>query len=139
MSDLKNDAREFFEQAREKIAPIVESAKEAVNPVLQDVKEAVSPVLEDVKEAVNPVLEDVKEKGAPVVAKVKDAAEEAIDAVKDGAKKVEDFFSAPAPGLNVKNEFFSELEKEALAQKEAAKAKAEEMSRKLREMMEGKK
>ena len=95
--------------------------------------------LERAKEKAAPVLEDVKEKAAPVVEKVKEAADSAVDAVKEGAEKVGDLFRKDAPAPNVKNEFFSGLEEEVRAQKDAAKAQAEEMQRRLHEMLHGKK
>ena len=95
--------------------------------------------LERAKENAAPVLEDVKEKAAPVVEKVRDAADSAVDAVKEGAEKVGDLFKKDAPGLNVKNELFDELDQQVRAQKDAAKAQAEEMQRRLHEMLHGKK
>lgn len=88
------------------------------------------------KARINPVIEDVKEKAAPVTDKVKDAARDAIDAVKEGAEKIGDFFSGSAPVYpRVKNEFFSELEQEANAMKDAAREKALEMQQMLEKMM----
>ena len=95
--------------------------------------------LERAKEKAAPVLEDVKEKAAPVVEKVRDAADSAVDAVKEGAEKVGDLFKKDAPGLNVKNELFDELDQQVRAQREAAKAQADEMQRRLHEMLHGKK
>ena len=95
--------------------------------------------LERAKEKAAPVLEDVKEKAAPVVEKVRDAADSAVDAVKEGAEKVGDLFKKDAPGLNVKNDFFADLDQQVRAQKEAAKNQADEMQRRLHEMLHGKK
>ena len=95
--------------------------------------------LDRAKEKAAPVLEDVKEKAVPVVEKVKGAADSAVDAVKEGAEKVGDLFRKDAPGLNVKNELFDELDQQVRAQKDAAKAQAEEMQRRLHEMLHGKK
>ena len=117
MSELFSGAKEALERAKEKAAPAVEK----------------------VKEKAAPVIEDVKEKAAPVVEKVRDAADSAVDAVKEGAEKVGDLFRKDAPAPNVKNEFFSGLEEEVRAQKDAAKAQAEEMQRRLHEMLHGKK
>ena len=117
MSELFSGAKEALERAKEKAAPAVEN----------------------VKEKAAPVIEDVKEKAAPVVEKVRDAADSAVDAVKEGAEKVGDLFRKDAPAPNVKNEFFSGLEEEVRAQKDAAKAQAEEMQRRLHEMLHGKK
>ena len=77
-------------------------------------------------------LERAKQKAAPMVGKVRDA-------VKEGAEKVGDLFRKDAPGLNVKNEFFADLDQQVRAQKEAAKNQAEEMQRRLHEMLHGKK
>ena len=117
MSELFSGAKEALERAKEKAAPAVEK----------------------VKEKAAPVIEDVKEKAARVVEKVRDAADSAVDAVKEGAEKVGDLFKKDAPGLNVKNELFDELDQQVRAQKDAAKAQAEEMQRRLHEMLHGKK
>lgn len=76
-----------------------------------------------------------KAKAAPVVEKVKDGVSDAVEAVKDGAEKLGDLLSHDAPALNVKNEFFSELDAQAQADKQASMDKAEEMQRRLRELM----
>ena len=128
MSELFSGAKEALERAKEKVAP-----------VLEDVKEKAMETAAGVREKAAPVIEDVKEKAAPVVEKVRDAADSAVDAVKEGAEKVGDLFRKDAPAPNVKNEFFSGLEEEVRAQKDAAKAQAEEMQRRLHEMLHGKK
>ena len=128
MSELFSGAKEALERAKENAAP-----------VLEDVKEKAKETAAGVREKAAPVIEDVKEKAAPVVEKVRDAADSAVDAVKEGAEKVGDLFRKDAPAPNVKNEFFSGLEEEVRAQKDAAKAQAEEMQRRLHEMLHGKK
>lgn len=80
-------------------------------------------------------LEKAKAKAAPVVEKVKDSVNDAVEAVKDGVEKLGDLLSPDAPALNVKNEFFSELDAQAQADKQASMDKAEEMQRRLRELM----
>lgn len=84
-------------------------------------------------------LEKAKEKAAPVVEKVKGGVSDAVEAVKDGAEKLGDLFSPDAPAVNVKNDFFNELGEQAQAQKQASMDKAEEMQRRLRELMNGSK
>lgn len=128
MNDLKNEARDFLARTKEKLNPVVEDAKEKLNPIVEGTKEKAAPVVEDVKEK---ALE-IKEKTAPVIEKAKGA-------VKEGAEKIGDFFEPKAPGLNIKNELFDELEGQVRDAKDAAKAKAEEMQRRLEEMMGGKK
>ena len=128
MSELFSGAKEALDRAKEKAAP-----------VLEDVKEKAMETAAGVREKAAPVIEDVKEKAAPVVEKVRDAADSAVDAVKEGAEKVGELFRKDAPAPNVKNEFFSGLEEEVRAQKDAAKAQAEEMQRRLHEMLHGKK
>ena len=128
MSELFNSAKEALERAKEKAAP-----------VLEDVKEKAKETVGEVREKAAPVIEDVKEKAAPVVEKVRDVADSAVDAVKEGAEKVGDLFKKDAPGLNVKNELFDELDQQVCAQKEAAKNQADEMQRRLHEMLHGKK
>lgn len=127
MSELFNSAREALDRAMEKAAPAMESAKERA-----------SAAFEDVKEKAAEVVDDVKEKAAPVVEKVKDGVSDAVDAVKEGAERVGDLLNPDIPGPKVKNELFDELETQVKAQRDAAKAKAEEMQRRLHEMMDGK-
>jgi len=138
MNEAKNEALEPIEQEQ----PVEESAAEKANPILDGVKARLDPIVEDVREKIDPIVEDVKakaeelkEKAAPVLEKVKATAEDAIGAVKDGADRIGDFFNADLPGLNVKNELFDELEEQVSAQKDAAKAKAEEMQALLEKMM----
>lgn len=117
MSEMKNETRDFLDHAKEKISPIVD----------------------DVKEKAAPIVDDLREKAAPVIEKAKGAAESAIEAVKEGAEKIGDLFEEKKPGLNVKNELFDELEAQAIGVKDAAKAKADELQRRLEELMGGKK
>ena len=128
MSDLKNEARDLLNRAKEKI-----------NPLVEDVKEKAAPIVDDIKEKTVPVVDEIKEKAAPVITKAKDIAEDAVEAVKEGAEKIGSLFEDKAPGVQVKNELFDELENQAMGVKDAAKAKAEEMQRRLEEMMGGKK
>lgn len=128
MSDLKNEARDLLNRAKDKI-----------NPVVDDIKEKAAPIVEDIKEKAAPVVEDIREKAAPVITKAKDIAEDAIDAVKEGAEKIGGLFEEKAPGMHVKNELFDELGAQAADAKQAAMAKAEEMQRRLEELMNGKK
>jgi len=121
MNDLKNEARDFLARAKEKLNPVVEDAKEKLNPIVEGAKEKAAPV-----------IDDLKEKTAPVIEKAKGA-------VKEGAEKIGDFFEPKAPGLNIKNELFDELEGQVRDARDAAKAKAEEMQRRLEKMMGGKK
>ena len=124
MNDFLNDAREVLGKAREAAAPVVE-----------DVKEKVGGAVGELKEKAAPVIEDIREKAAPVVEKVKDGVADAVEAVRDGAEKIGDLLTPDAPTVNVKNEFFDALGEEVQAQKQASMDKAEEMQRKLRELM----
>lgn len=94
-------------------------------------------LLNRAKEKIDPIAQNVKEKAAPVIAKAKEATAEAIDAVKEGGERIRDIFEDKKPGLHVKNELFDDLEQHAQEAKDAAKAKAEEMQRRLEAMMHG--
>ena len=135
MNDFLNDAREALENMAEKAAPVVEDVMEKVESAVEDVKAKAAPVVEDVKEKVEGAVADIKEKAAPVVEKVKDGVGDAVEAVKEGTEKIGDFLAPDAPGMNVKNELFDQLGEEVQAQKQASMDKAEEMQRKLRELM----
>ncbi|MBQ8506700.1 MAG: hypothetical protein IJ466_04640 [Clostridia bacterium] len=124
MNDFLNEAREAIDKAVEKAAPVVE-----------DVKDKVETAVADLKEKAAPVIEDIREKAAPVVEKVKDGVTGAVEAVKDGAEKIGDLFVPDAPGMNVKNELFDQLGEQVQAQKAASMSKAEEMQKKLEELM----
>lgn len=127
MSELFSGAREALERAKEKAAPAVKSARDKA-----------AAVAEDVKERAGAMAEDVKEKAAPVVEKVKGGVDSAVDAVKGGAEKIGELFKPDAPAPEIKNPLFDELEQEVRGQRDAAQTKAEEMQRRLREMMGGK-
>lgn len=131
MSDLKAGFQDFINRAREKIDPIVEDVKEKAAPVAEDIREMAAPVMEDVKG----MAADLKADAAPIVGKVKHTAANAVETVKDGAEKIGSLFEEKTPGLNVDNELFDALGQKVAAQKDAAKAKAEEMHRRLQEMM----
>ena len=109
MSELFNGAMEALARAKEKAAPALENAVEKTMETVAD----------------------VREKAAPV-------AEKVADAVKEGVGKVGDLFKKDAPAPDVKNDFFNELEVQAHMQKNAAMAQAEEMQRRLHEMLHGK-
>lgn len=113
------------------MSDIVSETRDAI---LRAIMRAV-PMAEEVKEKVGTAVEDVKEKAAPVVEKVKSGVGSAVDAVKDGAEKVGDLLTPDAPGLNVKNELFDELEDEVRQQKEESMSAAEDMQRKILELM----
>ena len=116
MHDLKNEAREMLDRAKERIQPIVEDAREKASPV----------------------IEDVKEKAAPAVARVRDIASGAVEAARDAAERIGDLFEEKGPGMNVKNDLFDSLEEDARARKGAAQDKAAELQRRLEELMGGK-
>lgn len=126
MNDFKNEAREFFERAKEKI-----------DPIAADVREAAAPVIEDVKAKAAPVIEDMKIKAAPVIDDVKEAGSEFIEDVGEGARKLGSFISGVFSGSGEKNELFTELGQQAASTLDTAKARAEEMHQRLREMMNG--
>ena len=132
MSELFNGAREALERAKGKAAPMVEKILNGVDDVVDSTVDAVKEVADDTVGAVKETAGEMREKAAPMVDKVRDA-------VKEGAEKVGDLFRKDAPGLNVKNEFFADLDQQVRAQKDAAKAQAEEMQRRLHEMLHGKK
>lgn len=124
MSDIINETRAAIERAIMKASPMA-----------GDVKEKVGATVEELKEKAAPVVEDVKEKAAPVVDKLKSGVGSAVDAVKDGAEKIGDLLTPDAPGLNVKNELFDELEDEVRQQKEESMSIAEDMQRRILELM----
>lgn len=135
MNDFLNDTREALEKAKEKAMPIMEDMKDKLEDTVADFKEKAAPVMEDVKGKVEEAMADIREKAAPVVEKVKDGVSDAVEAVKDGAEKIGDILAPDAPGVNVKNELFDELGEQVAADKQASMDKAEEMQRKLRELM----
>ena len=139
MKDFLNEAKETLEQAKMKAAPVVEDLKEKAEETFADIKEKAAPVLEDLKGKAEEGFAQLKEKAAPVVEKVKGGVSEAVEAVKEGAEKVEDFFTPDAPGMKVKNDLFNELGEKAQEQKSASMSKAEEMQKKLEELMRGNK
>lgn len=130
MSELFDGAKLALERAKEKATPVIQDVKETI----ADARELAAPAIEDAVEKVKDVAADVREKAAPVVGG-------AVDAVKEGVEKIGGLFKkdAPAPDVDVKNDFFSELEVQAHLQKQAAMAQAEEMQRRMHEMLHGKK
>lgn len=106
---------------------------------MSDLKKEAQEALERAKGKIAPIVEDVKEKSAPVIADIREKTDGAIDAVKEGAEKLGSLFAPKGSAPNVKNELFDELEAQAVSAKEATRAKAEEMQRRLEEMMGGKK
>ena len=130
MSELLDGAKLALDRAKEKAAPVIRDVRETV----ADARELAAPAIEDAVDKVKDVAADVREKAAPVVDKVSDV-------VKEGVEKVGGLFKkdAPAPDVDVKNDFFSELEMQAHMQRNAAQAQAEEMQRRLHEMLHGKK
>ncbi len=104
---------------------------------MNDLKREGKELLNRAKEKIDPIAQDVKEKAAPAIAKAKEAAAGAVEAVKEGAEKIGDLFEDKKPALHVKNELFDDLEQHAQEAKDAAKAKAEEMQRRLEAMMRG--
>ena len=135
MNDILNETRAAIGRAVEKAAPVAEDVKEKVGAAVENLKEKATPVVENLKEKAAPVMEDMKEKAAPVVEKVKAGVDSAVDAVKDGAEKIGDLLTPDAPGLNVKNELFDELEEQVRSQKEASMNAAEEMHKRMLELM----
>ena len=111
MSDPLNGAKEMAERAKEKAAPALDNLKEKVA--------------------------EAQEKAAPVVEKVKSGVSDAADAVREGVSRVGNLLNGGVAAPEVKNPLFDELEQQAREKKDAAKDSAEEMQRKLEEMMRG--
>lgn len=90
---------------------------------MADFKEEARNTLHRAQEKAGDILDSVKEKTAPVVKAVRD--------------KIDDLTGADAPGLDIHNELFDELEKKAENGRGEAQARADEMQKKLEELMKG--
>ena len=134
MSDLKNEARDALENAKEKAGNVFESLKDKA----VEWKDKAAPAVESLKDkAVEwkdkaaPAVESLKDKAvewkdkaAPAVESLKDKAAGAVESVKRGRSRT-------AAG-DVKNELFDGLEQQRSAQQEA-----EDMQRRLEALMRG--
>lgn len=139
MSDLFKD---LADKAKEALDPVVNRAKEAVES--GELKDRAGDVLESVKEKAGELKDaassgelkdkagEILEKAAPVIDKVKDVAADVIDKVKDAADQA---LTGDKPDLDVKNEFFSELDEEVAGNREAIQEQAAKMEEKIREML----
>ena len=114
----------------EQIRNFVDKAKDMVES--GELKDKAKEVVGNAREKAEDIAETVKEKAAPVVDKVKDAATDAVGAVKEGVNRIT---TGDKPALNVKNELFDELGEKAAEQKAAFTEKADELQRKLEEML----
>ena len=139
MSDLKNEARDALENAKEKAGNVFESLKDKA----VEWKDKAAPAVESLKDkAVEwkdkaaPAVESLKDKAvewkdkaAPAVESLKDKAAGAVESVKRGRSRT-------AAG-DVKNELFDGLEAQALQQQRSAQQEAEDMQRRLEALMRG--
>lgn len=121
MSDLKREARDALENAREKAGNIFENIKDKA----VEWKDKAAPTVENLKDR----AVEWKDKAAPAVENLKDKA---VDAVKQGAGRVRDRASS-----DVKNDFFNDLDAEARQQKAGAQQEAEAMQRRLEALLRG--
>ena len=121
MSDLKNEARDALENAKEKAGNVFESLKDKAT----EWKDKAAPTVESLKDKAT----EWKDKAAPAVESLKDKAAEAVESVKRGRSRA-------AMG-DVKNELFDGLEAQALQQQRSAQQEAEDMQRRLEALMRG--
>ena len=121
MSDLKNEARDALENAKEKAGNVFESLKDKAT----EWKDKAAPTVESLKDKAT----EWKDKAAPAVESLKDKAAEAVESVKRGRSRT-------AMG-DVKNELFDDLEAQALQQQRSAQQDAEDMQRRLEALMRG--
>ncbi len=121
MSDLKREARDALENAREKAGNIFENIKDKA----VEWKDKAAPAVENLKDK----AVEWKDKAVPAVENLKDKA---VDAVKQGAGRVRDRASS-----DVKNDFFNDLDAEARQQKAGAQQEAEAMQRRLEALLRG--
>ena len=121
MSDLKREARDALENAREKAGSIFENIKDKA----VEWKDKAAPAVENLKDR----AVEWKDKAAPAVENLKDKA---VEAVKQGAGRVCDRASS-----DVKNDFFNDLDAEARQQKAGAQQEAEAMQRRLEALLRG--
>lgn len=122
MSDLKAGAKEMLGRAKETVSDAAERVQEKAAPVLDGARERAAAL---------------KERAEPALEKVKDGAANAVEALKEGAECLGGLLDGDAPARNIRNELFGELEQEVAEQRDAAKAKAEEMQRRLEALMRG--
>lgn len=121
MSDLKNEARDALENAKEKAGNVFESLKDKA----AEWKDKAAPAVESLKDK----AVEWKDKAAPAVENLKDKAAEAVESVKRGRSR--------AAASDVKNELFDGLEAQALQQQRSAQQEAEDMQRRLEALMRG--
>ena len=121
MSDLKREAHDALENAREKAGNIFENIKDKA----VEWKGKATPAVENLKDR----AVEWKDKAVPAVENLKDKA---VDAVKQGAGRVRDRASS-----DVKNDFFNDLDAEARQQKAGAQQEAEAMQRRLEALLRG--
>ena len=121
MNDLKREARDALENAREKAGNIFENIKDKA----VEWKGKATPAVENLKDK----AVEWKDKAVPAVENLKDKA---VDAVKQGAGRVRDRASS-----DVKNDFFNDLDAEARQQKAGAQQEAEAMQRRLEALLRG--
>ena len=121
MSDLKNEARDALENAKEKAGNVFESLKDKA----VEWKDKAAPAVESLKDK----AVEWKDKAAPAVENLKDKAAGAVESVKRGRSRT-------AAG-DVKNELFDGLEAQALQQQRSAQQEAEDMQRRLEALMRG--
>ena len=121
MSDLKNEARDALENAKEKAGNVFESLKDKA----VEWKDKAAPAVESLKDK----AAEWKDKAAPAVESLKDKAAGAVESVKRGRSRT-------AAG-DVKNELFDDLEAQALQQQRSAQQEAEDMQRRLEALMRG--
>ena len=121
MSDLKNEARDALENAKEKAGNVFESLKDKA----VEWKDKAAPAVESLKDK----AVEWKDKAAPAVESLKDKAAGAVESVKRGRSR--------AAAGDVKNELFDDLEAQALQQQRSAQQDAEDMQRRLEALMRG--
>lgn len=146
MSDLFGSlmgrAKETLDKAKSAAADLRDSAAsgelaQKAGDALQGAKEKAGELFEGAKGAVSDLREraasgDLAQKAGGAFDRAKDAASDALERVKGG---VGSFVNGREAPTSVKNEFFDGLDEEVAQQREAARAQAEEMQRRIDEIL----
>lgn len=101
--------------------------------MLNEARAAVAKAAEKAK----PAVENLREKVEPVAEKLRDGAQEAVGKVKQTVREIGNKFGDDANGPDVKNDFFTALEDEAVEMKRSAAQTADEMQKMLEKLMHG--
>lgn len=73
--ELLRSAQDQFNQARERIQPLVDEARQRLEPVVQQAREKAGPIINQARERLQPVVDDAREKLDSAVERVSDLKE----------------------------------------------------------------